>query len=148
MTKRESTSEKLKGNKNAEKWTFELSEKIFDLALETANETSSYTKDDRTITYYKYDFIGEVTRELGYYKSLFTELKDKFPELKHKHKQLIETLEANCFCNAKRNNINTAVGIINLKSNHGWTDRNEIDHTTKGEKIKFNIGFTDETDND
>jgi hypothetical protein len=146
MAKREVTSEKLMGNKNAEKWTLELSHNIFDLAIETANETDSYTKDERTITYYKYDFIGEVARNLGYYKSLFTELKDKFPELKHKHKQLIETLEANCFCNSKRGNIREATAIVNLKSNHGWTDRNEIDHTTKGEQIKFNIGFTTEDD--
>ena len=35
----------------------------------------------------------------------------------------------------KREFINVATGMINLKSNHGWTDRVSNDHTTKGEKV-------------
>ncbi len=44
--------------------------------------------------------------------------------------------EANCFSNIKKENINTGAGIMNLKSNHGWTDRVQNDHTTKGEKVQ------------
>ncbi len=143
---RTKTSEKLKGNTNAEKWTEELANKIFDLALQKANETDKYTKDERTIEYYKYDFIGEVARNIGYYKSLFTELKNKFPQLRSKHNQLVETLEANCFCNSKKGIIREATAIVNLKANHGWSDATRIDHTTKGEQIRFNIGFTSDND--
>ena len=50
-------------------------------------------------------------------------------------------LEANCFTDTKKGIINTAAGIINLKSNYGWTDR--VDNTTKGEKtapVVVNLG--------
>lgn len=115
-------------NTNAEKWSLELAEKFFDDALILVNEQEG--------NIYKYDFVGEVARELKSYKEVFTYLKDKFPELANKHKQLISTLEANCFYNSKKGNINTAVGIVNLKSNHGWTDRNDL--TTKDKEIKSN----------
>lgn len=115
-------------NTNAEKWTLEVAEKFFYDALVLVNQQENNV--------YKYDFVGEVARELKSYKEVFTYLKDKFPELVNKHKQLISTLEANCFYNSKKGNINTAVGIVNLKSNHGWTDRG--DFTSGGEKIKSN----------
>lgn len=119
-----------KENTNAEKWSFEESEKILLEAVEMA-----YKKDSDG---YKYDFIGEIARELKLYKEVFTYLRDKYPkELTELHKELISTLEANCFYNAKKGNINTAIGIVNLKSNHGWTDR--VDTTSKDEKIVTNI---------
>ena len=31
--------------------------------------------------------------------------------------------ETNCFRNAKKGKIKEATAIVNLKSNHGWTDR-------------------------
>ena len=56
--------------------------------------------------------------------------------------------EANCFNNIKKENINTAAGIINLKSNHGWSDRIQTDHTTKGDKIEtqFIVGTKEHGD--
>ena len=79
--------------------------------------------------------IGEIAIELKVYRELFTYLKNKYSkELGGKHKLIISNLEANCFSHAKKGEINTAVGIINLKSNHGWTDR--LDNTTQGDKIK------------
>ena len=117
------------GNNNAEKWTLEEAEKFFNDAIELVIE------HDASKDIYKYDFIGEVARELKSYKEVFTYLKDKYPtELKESHKRLISTLEANCFYNSKKGNINTAIGIVNLKSNHGWTDRNDL--TTQGEKLQ------------
>ena len=130
-----------KGNKNAEKWFLEESESIFLQAIELSNiqERTVLKIGEKAVEAigYKFDFIGEIARELGYYKSLFTELKNKFPELESMHKQLIENLEANCFCNTKKGNINTAVGIVNLKSNHNWTDRQQTDHTSGGKEINL-----------
>lgn len=120
-----STSEKLKGNKNAEKWTLEEAELFFINAIELSREYE-FEKDT-----YKYDFIGEVARQFNSYKEVFTYLKDKFTELKSKHTELISNLEANCFYNSKKGKINTAIGIVNLKSNHGWTDR--VDNTVKAD---------------
>ena len=121
------------GNKNAEKWTLEESTNIFLKAIEYANirEEIKITKDgiQSIRPEYKYDFIGEVARDLGYYKELFTNLVNKFPELQTLHNQLVSTLEANCFYNSKKGNIREATAIVNLKSNHGWTDRTENRHT-------------------
>ena len=102
-----------KNNKNAEKWTEEEALNLFDEAIEMASSNSDY------------DFIGEVARDLGTYREIFVYLKDKFNSCKHKYKLLVSNLEANCFSHTKKGEINTAVGIVNLKSNHGWTDRAE-----------------------
>jgi hypothetical protein len=107
-------------NKNAEKWTFEESDELF-------NEAIALT------TSYEHDFIGEVAKELGLYKEVFTYLVGKFPELNHKYKIIISNCETNCFHNGKKGNINPSLAIMNLKSNHNWTDR--IDNTTKDKEI-------------
>jgi hypothetical protein len=104
------------GNKNAETWTIEQATELFDKAIELSNGTD-------------YDFIGEIAKELGQYKEVFTYLSDKFPELKTTHKRLISNCEANCFYNGKKQNIVPSLAIMNLKSNHGWTDRVESTNT-------------------
>jgi hypothetical protein len=111
-----------KNNLNAEKWNEEDSIELFNKAIELTEGNSEY------------DFIGEVAKELGTYRDVFTYLKDKFESCKHLYKQLSQNLEANCFSHSKKGEINTAVGIVNLKANYGWTDR--IDTTTKDKEIK------------
>jgi hypothetical protein len=76
-----------------------------------------------------YDFIGEVARDLGTYRDVFTYLKNTFPELKERHSKILSNLEANCFSHGKKGDINPAMAIMNLKANYGWTDR--IDTTSK-----------------
>ena len=94
------------------------------------------------------DFIGEVAKELGTYIDVFDYLVEKFPALKKHKRQLKRNCETNCFSNIKNENINTAAGIMNLKSNHGWTDRVQTDHTTKGDKIEtqFIVGSQELSD--
>ncbi len=104
-------------NKNAEKWTFEEAQKFFMDAYEKSIEKKG---DD-----YLYDFIGEIARELGQYKELFGYLVDKFPSLEKYYVSIKSNCEANCFYNGKKNNIVPSMAIMNLKSNHGWTDRAE-----------------------
>lgn len=114
-----------KENKNSEKWTEDKAKEFFKTAIEMAE------KDSR-----EFDFIGEIARELNSYKEIFNYLSNKFQSLKPLHNRLLTALEANCFYNAKKGNIVPSLGIINLKSNHGWTDR--VDQTTKGEKVESN----------
>lgn len=111
-------------NKNAEKWDLETAKELMQTALD-------YSKDK------DYDFIGEIARDLNQYKEIFTYLKDKFPELEDIHKQILTNVEANCFYNSKKGNINVAIGIVNLKSNHGWTDRTAVDANVKTEQPLF-----------
>ena len=112
-------------NKNAEKWTEEDAVAFFETAIEMAE------RDERD-----FDFIGEIARELNSYKEIFSYLSSKYDSVKPLKNRLLTALEANCFYNAKKGNIVPSLGIINLKSNHGWTDR--VDQTTKGEKVENN----------
>lgn len=105
------------GNKNAEKWTLEESLELFNKALELSHGD-------------EYDFIGEVARDLGTYRTLFDYLADKFSECKQIYNQILNTLEANCFEHSKKGKIREATAIVNLKSNYKWTDRQE--HTIPG----------------
>ncbi|NJL10612.1 MAG: hypothetical protein HC908_11830 [Calothrix sp. SM1_7_51] len=109
-----------KGNKNAEKWTLKEATEVFTKALELA-------KND------KYDFLGELARDMGVSRHLFGRLVEKFPELEEQYELISSTIEANCFEHGKKGDINTAIAIVNLKSNYQWTDR--LDQTTKGEKV-------------
>lgn len=118
--------ENLIDNKNAEKWTFEKAEKLFKQALKESNTS-------------KYDFIGELAKKLGTYIDVFDYLIDKFPDLKHYKPAIMRNCEANCFSNGKNGDINTAMAIVNLKSNHGWTDRSENTQNINLESTEFTI---------
>jgi hypothetical protein len=83
----------------------------------------------------EYDFIGEIAKELDTYIDVFDYLVNKFPSLKRYKTQMKRNCETNCFSNIKNENINTAAGIMNLKSNHGWTDRLQQDVTTGGKSL-------------
>jgi len=106
-----------KNNKNAEKWTIEEATELMDSALEL-----SMKKEGND---YIYDFIGEIARDLRQYKELFGYLSDKFKGLEVTHNKIVSNCESNCFYNGKKSNIVPSMAIMNLKSNHGWTDRSE-----------------------
>lgn len=111
-----------KENTNAEKWTLDESIKFMELALKTAKEK-------------EHDFIGEVASELDTYRDVFTYLKDKFKECKPLYKRLEQQCESNCFSHGKTGDIVPSLAIMNLKSNHGWTDR--MDTTSKGNEVNI-----------
>lgn len=108
-------------NTNAEKWNIEEATELMNNALELSKDL-------------KFDFIGEIAKELGQYKEIFSYLSDKFPLLKDTHKKIISNCEANCFYNGKKQNIVPSLAIMNLKSNHGWTDR--VDNTSGDKPIQ------------
>lgn len=136
------------GNKNAEEWNFERSKKLFEDAVRLSDEKEEITKIEggvkTTTLAYKFDFIGEIARELKVYHHLFNNLIDRFPELQPLKNQLDTNVQSNCYFNTKKGNIREATGIVNLKSNWKWTDR--IDGTTDGKAIiqGLNINFLEE----
>ena len=134
------------GNKNAEKWTEEESIKLFESAIQLSNKKETVKVNGQSIESYLYDFIGEITGELDTYKETFTYLAKKHKgKVNQLHIKLLANLERNCFYNGKKGAIKEASAIMNLKSNHRWTDR--IDNTTQGEKITgFNYVSPDKTD--
>lgn len=129
-------------NKNAEKWTLRKAIKLYHdaLKLSSKEETMKVTKGSevRTITGYKFDFIGEIATELGTYHELISrDLPNRFPCLVRLKNQLVRTLERNCYSNTKKGFIKEATGLVNLKSNHKWTDR--IDNTSGGRPVNKEV---------
>ena len=117
-----------KGNKNAEKWTLETSTELLDKALSMVHDKEKRIikvgKENKEVESPKYDFIGELSTDLGIHRQTITyDIYNKFPELHDKIKLLLSIIESNCFRNTKKGNIREATGIVNLKSNYGWTDR-------------------------
>jgi len=103
-------------NKNAEQWTLNDSKELFNSAIELSLEE-------------RFDFIGEIAKELRVYRDLFTYLSDKYKELQEPYKIIKSNLEANCFSHSKKGDIKEATAIMNLKSNYNWTDRTTNTHT-------------------
>lgn len=112
-----------KNNTNAEIWTFEEAYNLFVELLQIAEDKTN--KDN--------DFIGEVAQQKKVTLSTLDYLKTKFPELEKIYKEIKSNCEANCFGNGKKGNIVPSLAIMNLKSNHGWTDRQDV--TTEGKSI-------------
>ena len=102
-------------NKNAEKWTHKEAKEFMEKAVSISESK-------------EYDFIGEVAKELKTYHKIFDYLSNKFTDLKHLKDLIISNCEVNCFSNAKKGDIVASVAIMNLKSNHKWTDR--LDNTS------------------
>jgi hypothetical protein len=128
-----------KGNKNAEKWTFEEAEELFLKLLEIAEDT---TNPDN-------DFIGEIAQQCKTNLSILDYLTTKYPDLETIYNQIKSNCEANCFRNGKKGNIVPSLAIMNLKSNHGWTDRVVSDLQSKGEKIGYTpLSFFNSDDKD
>ncbi|MDM1523833.1 hypothetical protein HX088_11205 [Empedobacter sp. 225-1] len=123
---KEKISNSMIGNLNAEKYDEDEAIKIFSEAIKIAKEN-------------KLDFIGEVANEQGIYLDIYDDLIQRFQHLKILHKKLKRTCEANCFTNAKKGKIHAGVAIMNLKSNHQWTDRmeNKTDITSGGMPFKI-----------
>lgn len=117
--------EGLLNNKNAEQWTEDESLILFNRSIALSNQD-------------EYDFIGEIARDLGVYRELFSYLAKKFKSCKYLYDIVLSNLEANCFSHSKNGKIKEATAIVNLKSNYKWTDRN--DHTSDGKELK---GFTE-----
>ncbi len=101
------------GNQYLEKWTFEEAEKFMKEALALSENK-------------EYDFIGEVAKKQGSYHQAYGYIVDKYPILKEYLVQLKSNCESNCFLNGKKGDIIPSLAIMNLKSNHGWTDRAEV----------------------
>ena len=116
-------------NTNAEKWTLQEAEMFLGNALDFSKRGD-------------YDFIGEIARDMGSYIDVFDYLIGKFPHLKSIKDHIMRNCEANCFSNGKKGSINSALAIMNLKSNHKWTDRSATDITTDGKPIKEEIDYT------
>lgn len=108
------------GNKNAETWTIEEATALFESCLKSAENKESKRND----------FIGEVAQDNQTSLHTLKYLKTKYPSLEDIYRRIKSNCEANCFTNGKNNKIVASLAIMNLKSNHGWTDRVEATQKT------------------
>jgi len=107
------------GNTNAAKWTEEEATALFNKALAISADKTSVDND----------FIGEVAQEAGTNLSIMEYLRNKYPALVAVYDSIKRNCESNCFRNGKTGKIIPSLAIMNLKSNHGWTDRNTVEST-------------------
>lgn len=123
---KEKISNGLIGNVNAEKYTEDEAFKIMVEAIKIARTE-------------KCDFVGEVAEFQLISRNVYTDLVKKFPILKSLHLTLLHVCETNCFMHGKKGDIHAGMAIMNLKSNHQWTDRveNKTDITTGGMSFKI-----------
>lgn len=127
------------GNKNAETWKIKKAIALFNDAIEMTSQIETfYLKiNDKAVevTGYKYDFIGEIARELGTFHQVFDHLVKRFPVLERLRNQLHNNIQSNCYYNTKKGIIKEATGIVNLKSNWNWTDRQQNNENHSGEIV-------------
>lgn len=133
-------------NTNAEKWNYDDALELYSRAFELSENKEIYVVSKEEVLGYRYDFIGELIKELKseykdtgrvYHQLLSRDLPSRFEDLKTQWEDLKSVMETNCYSNTKKGIINTAVGIINLKSNHDWKDRTAIDSTVRVEQPLF-----------
>ena len=126
-------SENKKNNKNAEKWTEPMVEKLLDQAYDIVKSSQ------------KFHFIAQVCDEMEITNTKLLQLVDRFPDLKDKYEQIKQRCLRNCYEIACESKTPSAL-LLNLKSNHGMTDRITTDNTTKieGFNIKDLFGFEDD----
>jgi hypothetical protein len=117
-----------KGNRNAEKWTK-------DIVLDHLQQIYDDVQNNKIV------YLGIALANLGLYNSIWTDWIAKFDTDKivsQTIKRIEAKIEANLLSQALTNKVNSAIAIFVLKNKYKWSDKQEIDHTTGGDKITWN----------
>ena len=101
-----------KGNSNAEKWTKSQATKFADSVLEYVQENADCL------------FIGEAVTELGYYRTLWNYISEKFDFDTIKRVESI--LESRLVKAGLTGGSNPTMTIFTLKNNYDWKDKSEV----------------------
>ena len=117
-----------KGNTYAEKWTkIEVKKAL--------NHIHNYVVANKTF------YLGVALAENTLYPDIWEYWKKKFAEdeeVFRSIKRIEAKIEANLLSQAASNKINATIAIFVLKNKYKWSDKQEIDHTSKGESIVWN----------
>lgn len=114
-----------KGNKNAEKYSKEVVLKHLSTILKSVKTEKIF-------------YIGVALVELDLYPEIWSIWSKKFEDdilVIQAIKRVEAQIEANILRLAGTNQMNTAIAIFVLKNKYKWSDKQEIDHTSRGESI-------------
>lgn len=133
-----SVSEKMKGNKNAEKWDLERTEMFFDDILKYVQKNPNCRS------------LSEAVVEVGEYEELISYLLNKYSDTVFKSiKRAKDIVKNRLVKQGLDGEANSTMAIFILKNNHNMTDKQQTDITTQGKEINNapTIVFLD-TDNE
>ena len=120
-----------KGNKNAEKWTKEV-------VLNKLDELLTYSIDNNSF------YLGVVLNANGLFLDVWQYWVNKFRKdemVLRTIKKIESVIEANLVTILVTSR-NSTGAIFVLKNKYKWSDKQEIDHTSKGESIVWNENKT------
>jgi hypothetical protein len=127
-----------KNNKFGEKWSLERATKLFEDALEIANNNAELM------------FFTELAKFQKVYEDIYTYLPDeRFPEskeLRSLKKEIKSIFRDRILQAALLNKANPAIAIFIMKNNYDMADKKEMDVTSAGEKIESNVFLLPEID--
>lgn len=113
------------GNTNAEKWNRkEVLAMLAKIEAEAKKPSCAW--------------LGTALVKCDLYKDVWAYWKEKFSddEVVFRTIKKIDTIfEERLFAKALKNEANATIAIFGLKNNHGWKDKQEVDHTTNGESL-------------
>lgn len=117
-----------KGNRYAEKWTKQV-------VLDHLQQIFQDVEDNKLV------YLGIAVANIGLYNDIWADWVTKFggvDEVSRLIKRIEAKIEANLLSEALTNKVNSAIAIFVLKNKYKWSDKQEIDHTTGGDKITWN----------
>lgn len=126
-----------KGNKYAEKWDKKT-------VLKTLNHLLHLIKTDKIF------YLTIALAQIELYADIWNDWSKKFEDDKEVSlaiKMVEGQLEANLLQLSATNKINATIAIFVLKNKYKWSDKQEIDHTSKGESIVWQENKTYGKDN-
>ena len=113
-----------KGNNYPEKWTEKKALKFFKDSLKTLEEDDSIY------------FIGTLAKEMGWYKSVYAYLHNKFKNVNEVFvtiKKQMDTILESRVVDKGYERSGAAMSIFVLKNNHEWKDKSEVEHINQEE---------------
>ena len=118
-----SVSDKMKGNTNAEKWTFEEANDFCNKVLEVLEAN----KKIRT--------LGGACLKAGGYETLIHYLEEKYDTVFESIKKSREIVKERLIEQGLDGDANPTMAIFILKNNHNMTDKQQTDVTTNGKDV-------------
>jgi len=121
-----------KGNKNAQKWDKAT-------LLKVLHTFYNDIRDEKIV------YLGIILAKYQLYNDIWSDWTNKFKDdqvVSLTIKRVEALIEANLLEQALSNKVNSTIAIFVLKNKYRWADKQEIDHTSKGESLSINITKT------